>query len=286
MRYILGVVIMLLVCSCKESPKRHYASLLKEWINREVVFPDNLVFTVQGRDTVPFPLDGHYKILTYIDSIGCTSCKLQLDDWKKFMSNKDVVDVRFLFVFSPAKRNDILKSLKEHTFIHPVCIDETNKLDGLNHFPTEFKGQTFLLDENNKVLAVGNPIHNLKVKELYLKIIRCETVKQEVEGSQTQTKICVARTEVNLRHFDWREKQTVKFVLRNIGKQPLAVFNAYTSCGCIQVEYDQQPVQSGGSLDIQVTYKAEHPEHFDKTVTVYCNAEDSPIVLKIQGNAE
>ena len=35
-----------------------------------------------------------------------------------------------------------------------------------------------------------------------------------------------------------------------------------------------------------VSYKADHPEHFNKTITVYCNAESSPILLRIAGDAE
>ncbi|WP_373726842.1 DUF1573 domain-containing protein, partial [Bacteroides heparinolyticus] len=36
----------------------------------------------------------------------------------------------------------------------------------------------------------------------------------------------------------------------------------------------------------EVSYKAEHPEHFNKTITVYCNAEISPLVLQINGDAK
>ena len=38
--------------------------------------------------------------------------------------------------------------------------------------------------------------------------------------------------------------------------------------------------------NLEVTYKAEHPEHFNKTITVYCNIESSPLVLKIMRDAE
>lgn len=31
--------------------------------------------------------------------------------------------------------------------------------------------QTFLLDAGNKVVAIGNPIHNDRIKKLYLDII-------------------------------------------------------------------------------------------------------------------
>ena len=44
-------------------------------------------------------------------------------------------------------------------------------------------------------------------------------------------------------------------------------------------------MSSEKSADIQVTYRAEHPEHFEKTITVYCKTSTSPIRLKIRGNA-
>ncbi|WP_155269777.1 DUF1573 domain-containing protein, partial [Bacteroides fragilis] len=42
----------------------------------------------------------------------------------------------------------------------------------------------------------------------------------------------------------------------------------------------------GESLRITVIYKADHPEHFRKTITIYCNVPTSPLQLKITGNAE
>ena len=42
----------------------------------------------------------------------------------------------------------------------------------------------------------------------------------------------------------------------------LVIDDAVTSCGCTSVEYSKEPVSPGKSLDIIVTYKADHPEHF------------------------
>lgn len=59
-----------------------------------------------------------------------------------------------------------------------------------------------------------------------------------------------------------------------------------TSCGCTQVTYSKEPVLPGDLVSLHVTYKADHPEHFDKTITVYCNAKPSPVILRITGDAE
>ena len=52
------------------------------------------------------------------------------------------------------------------------------------------------------------------------------------------------------------------------------------------MEYLKEPVRPGGSLEVKVIYEAEKAEHFNKTVTVYCNARNSPIRLTVKGNAE
>ena len=146
--------------------------------------------------------------------------------------------------------------------------------------------QTFLLDNDNRVVAMGNPIHNLKVRELYLKIIQGREVKSDDEDNVVQTIVDVDKVSTSMGNFDWQKEQKVTFIMKNIGDKPLAIEGVDTSCGCISVEYPKEPVRSGMSLNLYVIYKANHPEHFSKTVTVYCNAESSPIKLAISGNAE
>ena len=43
--------------------------------------------------------------------------------------------------------------------------------------------QTFLLNKNNKVMAIGNPILNPKIKELYMKIIQGEEIVKANEDN-------------------------------------------------------------------------------------------------------
>ena len=281
---LLTFLLLGLCVACKESPQEHYAKLLQEWMGKEVRFPNNPTFTIQGKDTVNFPLDADYKILTYVDSMGCISCKLQLDRWKMYMAEEELADVRFLFFFSPEKRLDILGTLKGDAFTYPVCIDERKELNQLNQFPTEFGGQTFLLDRNNKILAMGNPIHNPKVKDLYLKIIQGKDT--DMEPAKPMTTVSINQNSADMGTFDWQQEQTATFTLTNTGDKLLAIEMIDTSCGCITVDYKQEPVRPGDSVTLHVTYKAEQPEYFSKTVTVYCNAEGAPIRLTVSGNAK
>lgn len=71
--YILLSIIVL--SSCKDSPKHEIARLVKEWDGKEIRFPKYPIFTIQGKDTVDsFFRDAEYKVVSYVDSIGCISC--------------------------------------------------------------------------------------------------------------------------------------------------------------------------------------------------------------------
>lgn len=289
-KYLIIAFILFLLYSCGNQKKEDIVTLLQAWNGKEILLPVNSSFTIQGKDTIDFPMSGKYKILTYVDSIGCISCKLQLDQWKVFMDGVNDAGISFvdyLFFFSPEKKRDIISTLKLADFTYPICIDEDNELDKLNHFPkTEMDFHTFLLDKNNRVLAIGNPIHNPKVKELYLKIIQGERVDKEDESEIVKTELNIDKTSISLGNFDWQNEQKTTFILKNKGSKPLVIQYVNTSCGCTKVSYSQEPVQPEGEITLNVTYKADHPEHFSKTITVYCNTKLSPIKLTISGNAQ
>lgn len=73
MRYLcLLLCVFALFSSCKESEKDKIARLVEEWEGKEILFPAHSFFTIQGKDTVDFSLaDADYKVVTYIDSVGC-----------------------------------------------------------------------------------------------------------------------------------------------------------------------------------------------------------------------
>lgn len=284
------IIIVLFFFSCTNGKKRRMLSLLKEWDGREILYSPDMKFIMQGGDTINLDFTQcRYKIVTYVDSIGCVSCKLNLQAWMEFISEIDSTylnDICFQFVFQPYRVNELLLLLKQNQFMLPVCIDLQNQFWKLNNFPKEVEFHTFLLNKQNKVIAIGNPTFSQKMKNFYLKIIQGEKVKDDDNKScVTTTDIQIGEKTISLGEFNWQEEQNVVFVIQNIGKQSLVVNNIVTSCGCTTVEYDKEPVQLGKSLSIKVKYKADHPEYFNKTITVYCNVEDTPIELKIAGNA-
>ena len=282
---------LILQSSCKHTTvKKDFLHVITEWKGKEIIYPDDMVFTLWGQDTLDYSLPSvDYTIVSYVDSVGCMSCKLQLLKWKSFISELDSMsqgNVPVVFFFHPKDIDELIYRLKFDKYNIPVCVDVDNRFDKLNHFPSDMAFQTFLLDKNNKVLAIGNPIHNPKVKELYLKIIQGEKIGQEDEAKGIRTKVGIDKTSVSLGSFDWQEEQKTTFTLKNVGDKSLAIQDVTTSCGCTTVDYPKEPALPGKEIALEVVYKAEQPGHFDKMITVYCNAETSPLVLKISGDAK
>ena len=278
---------LLFITSCGETDKDRINRLVKEWEGKEITFPSHSTFTVLGKDTVDFTFaDADYKVLTYIDSVGCASCKLQLHRWKEWVHEVDSLihgSVPFLFYFHPKDMKELRYLTRRDGFSYPVCFDEKDELNQLNRFPSDMAFQTFLLDRNNRVVAIGNPIHNPKVKDLYLNLI---TGKESSKKTGITTTVAVNQKTIDFGRFPKTEKQERSFILTNMGNQVLAIQDVTTSCGCTKVEYSNEPVRLGASLELKVIYEAEQAEHFNKAITVYCNAENSPLRLTVKGNAE
>lgn len=285
---LLEVILIIFLISCNQQNQLTH-QIINKWIGKEILFPKQTIFTIYGEDTVNLHIDDtNFKIISYVDSAGCMNCKLGLDKWLNFKGTLDSIaptPIPLYFYMYPKSIIDLKLSLKEYRFNMPICIDINNDFNNLNHLPTEFAFQTFLLDKNNKVIAMGNPIHNSKIRNLYLDIIRGKKTELFNNKKTNQTEIKVNKTPLSLGSFDWRQEQSGTFVLENIGNTPLVIEDVNTSCGCTSVNYSKKPVSSGDSVQLIVTYKAEQPEHFNKAVTVYCNAKTSPIILQITGNA-
>ena len=284
----IGLCIIVIMClaSCKESRQEQVARLVNEWDGKEIRFPSHLIFTMMGQDTVTsFDRKGKYRIISYVDSVGCMSCKLQLPKWKELIRETDSLfgnKLTYHFYFHPKNLKDLKYVLRRDRFNYPVCIDLQDEFNRLNRFPSDMTFQTFLLDSLNRVVAIGNPVHNAKVKELYLSLL---TGKRKDVSFMMKTSVKLDKTVADLGDVHWKEIQTATFELKNTGENLLVIHDVDTSCGCVKVEYSKEPVRPGKTLVITVTYTAEHPEQINKTISLHCNVENSPIQLQIRGNA-
>ncbi len=272
--------------NCENKGKGEINRLVKEWGGKEISFPLQSVFTVQGKDTIEYvEMDALYKILLYVDTVGCTSCKLKLSQWSEFIEEVDSLSngsIPFYFYLFLKDIKEIQHLLRKEDFTHPVCIDMNDDLNKLNHFPQNEMFHAFLLDKDNKVLVVGNPIHNPAIKKLYIGQI----TRKKSDARPRQTQIEVKNSECNLGEVSLAqgEKEAV-FVLKNTGMNPLLITDIATTCGCTKTDFEKKPVAPGKETKITVHFTPEEEGFFHKVVTVHCNAAASPFKLHLKGMA-
>ena len=284
-----GIFLLLLslLAACQESDKERLTRLVQEWDGKEIAFPAQAVFTVQGRDTVDFRWQAvPYRIVTYVDSLGCASCKLQLPKWKQLIAETDSLfgkdKLSYVFFFHPKDARELTYLTRRDGFTYPVCFDREDAFNRVNRFPSEMALQTFLLDKDNRVVAIGNPVHNPQVKELYLNIIGG---KRSATTGTKQTSVSLSERDVQFGSFLMSERQERKVTLKNTGDAPLVIHGVDTSCGCTHVEYSQRPLRPGEETTLLIVYEADEAGHFHKTVDVYCNTADAPLRVVVTGEA-
>lgn len=74
------------------------------------------------------------------------------------------------------------------------------------------------------------------------------------------------------------------FTVKNIGKSPVVIYNAVTTCGCTKAEWTKEPIMPGKTGKISATYSNdEGPYPFDKSITVYMSEPKKPVILKMRG---
>ncbi|EDV01513.1 hypothetical protein BACCOP_01456 [Phocaeicola coprocola DSM 17136] len=279
------ICLLFFAMSCQKNERAKIEFLVKEWNNKEIRFPDNPVFTRFVTDTVPYRIPkSDYKVVVFVDSVGCISCKLQLPNWKKFMHEVDSLsdgNVPFVFFFQTKDVSELRYILKRDNFSHPVCMDTEDSFYRLNRFPGEMIFQTFLVDSANRVKVIGNPIHNLSVKDLYLKeITGIEAVSQPVTTIQADS------AEYHYGVVGKNMTASRKIILRNTGKEVFRIKGTTTSCDCMTAEYDWDEIPPGGKAAMTVEYKAEEPGDFWRTITIYGNIPEKSFTLDFWGTVK
>ena len=165
-RVLVLVIISILLVSCNSDKlsTSDYESLK----NSQISFPKSLEEC--GSDSVIS--SSPYKLLVFRDSLVCTPCYIKsLDEWKEFMSAIKPNRLDLVFVLSP--KHDEYISVKSvlhgHKYEWTVYIDKSNSFWKSNpQIPEDEIYHCMLLDKQNKVVVIGNPMKNEKVSKMII----------------------------------------------------------------------------------------------------------------------
>lgn len=281
---LISVICLVSLClSCtNEYNKDTIANIVQEWQGREFKFPRKEVFSTSTEDTRPLNFVNKYKIITYTDSIGCVPCRMQLKQWSRLANTLDSLTTSRVLVIKyvcPQNITDLKYDLTRDGYRHPVCIDLSDSLNKLNHFPDDERFRCFLLDENNRVILIGNPVQNPKIKDLYIRTI-CEKLNINYSPKAENT------LHKNLGVFSQSETKTVQFEIKNPDKKILKIDSVFTSCECTKAKIDKTEILQNESAVLTVTYKPDGIGDFVREIYVKIHDEEKPKIFEIEGKIE
>lgn len=284
LKYLIAFSTIIIITSCRQDQNFSDAEkVVAEWMGKTIYFPSDVRCTYMGKDTAyTNNRNTPYKIVLYTDSLGCLSCKLQLYKWNSLIKEANALmpgKVSFLFYFHPKNEKELQSLLRKNDFKQSVFIDNEGKLNAGNNLPENMKYQCFLLDNNNKVILLGNPTTNPNIWSLYKEAITGE----ECTGVNDVTTVKLEQGEGELKGLKVHETVTGIFVLENTGNIPLLIGGVTTSCGCTIPEWDQHPIMPGAKTEIKVKVTPDASGYLWKTATVFCNIKKGFIRLTIKG---
>lgn len=280
---------MSVIMSCGSGNKEQ-RDIVSEWIGREIVIPAELGFQV-GNIPVDYDFDAaDFKIVTYVDSAGCTACRMKLNEWDEFINELkgiDDVEINFVLIIGAKDKYKITDILKTNSFDHPVIIDTEFDFSKFNKISEDVKLHTFLLDDDNNVVIVGNPINNPKIKELYYRLLKR---KKDNIFSNSDSKIlnennCYCGNPVislGIVHVG----DTINKIFRiiNNGNETLALQEMIPSCNCLKLNISSSKIQTGEYTDVEMTYVVDSIKgYFSRSADIYFIESKDPVHLVMHG---
>lgn len=165
---VLSMLSVLCACRGGIATESNPARLLGQVLD----LPDTDTRHILGQDTTVKSADT--KLVIYFETDGCTSCSLkQLNGWKYMLPQIEGGEVDCIFIINAGNRKArILASIEEYDFRYPVVWDDNGYFERHNTLPDNSLYHTFLLNRDNRVMLIGNPLYSPRLWERYKKKIK------------------------------------------------------------------------------------------------------------------
>ncbi|MCL2502971.1 MAG: hypothetical protein FWE99_07560 [Bacteroidales bacterium] len=162
-------VLLLFSCSGNRLTKS-----VEQFMGQQIVLSADWNAVYKGRDTVLTGfIEAPVKLVVWYDSLGCGSCEVgKMHEWNKITAYADSLAPWFsiVYLFTPRRADlrSVDRAVKIDKFDYPVFIDKDATFIQQNpKLPKNRQLHSFLLDKNNRVVMVGNPLHNPTLWALY-----------------------------------------------------------------------------------------------------------------------
>lgn len=119
-----------------------------------------------------------YTYVIYSDADNCSECTINhIDDWSDLDMEKYVQKglLSYMFILAPEKSQlSRIKKLLEKKELngYAIYVDTCGYFERSNDLlPSNHLLHTFMIDRTNKVVLIGNPIGNSRIKDICIRIV-------------------------------------------------------------------------------------------------------------------
>ncbi|MEQ8925287.1 MAG: DUF1573 domain-containing protein [Fulvivirga sp.] len=104
--------------------------------------------------------------------------------------------------------------------------------------------------------------------------------------TQLFTEVTVKNHVIDLGLVDTTKNLVGVFELQNTGKNDLVINDVQVSCLCTVVDWPKGRIAPNESVKIEVEYNPKSSGFFNQKIQVFCNIENSLIILILKGKVE
>ncbi|HWW41931.1 DUF1573 domain-containing protein [Pedobacter sp.] len=260
---------------------------------RDYSFPLTLIFDKSGS------IKGYFRgarpeiLLQALPSV--YSGKVFYNSKRPFLNNVDKI------TFSDDQKIGFINELFRYTTIiqHGKKLDQ-GQIDSL--IKNTLKKPYFF---NNYILAkamqsAGDTIRAAKLADsvitVYqeeLDVLLYQSLRNELRYVATghheavsQPLITTPQTEINFGKEKVGAMKTILIPVKNVGKEQLVISNVKVSCDCLNVTWSHEPILSGKTGEIKVSYAIRNEGVFNQSLFVFSNSPTEPLQININGIAQ
>ena len=274
---LIFLLLIFLISGCKTDPRKEYEKVVIEWTGKTMTFPDSMQMMSGERVSPP---ETDFTIVAYYDSVGCTTCKMKLPYWEEFMAKVNTIvgygKVTLMIVTNQsAKETRYL--VRKNGFKYPVYIDNEDIFIHLNSFPKNENLQSFLLDEDKKVIAIGNPVNSVNIAKLFLNKMKSSEDNFSFDSVDDRV------LEYDFGKIKPNQKVKQSFSLWNDTRDTLKVNKIITSCECTQGSISKEVIPPGDTYSITAIFKDTLSGEFLRSISVIFENKQPDIRIELTG---
>ncbi len=156
-------------CNCKKD--KQIEDDVKQFMSSIVLVPKDKMLYFGGLGHRSVHESGKYSMVVFTDSAACSTCTLNnlyiweplLDSLRNYKKYRETI-----FIMSPSKKDlpHVKKVLSGCNFDYSIYLDTCHAFEKINDIPNNSMLHTFIIDNKDSVVLVGNPLNNKKIRSL------------------------------------------------------------------------------------------------------------------------